>query len=154
MKIVIPESLAIELANSSEISAEAFYNKILNRYQRMEKHRKLGRKSSRRKSSRKLVTIAEEPKIIVRKLIQPDDSSERNSTTSEPIVRQSEEETGKNDDDLDKIITKEYDSYMDDEDLQKEYDETESSGFNDRLLLLKMKLNETYNYEDQEEGNK
>lgn len=156
LKIVIPESLAIELANSSEISAEAFYYKILNRYQRMQNHKKQGRKTSRRKSSRKSIPIAEGPKIIVNKLTQPmsSESSEQNTTTIEPLVRRSEENLLRSDESLDKVANKEYDSYMDDEDLQKEYDDTESSGFDDRLLLLKMKLNETFNYEDQEDDKK
>lgn len=89
---------------------------------------------------------------MVTKLAQPlsDEGAERNASTTEPNPKMSDARKARSDDELDKMVIKEYDSYMDDEDLQEDYGDTESSGFNDRPLL-KMKLNETFDYEDQEQ---
>lgn len=91
---------------------------------------------------------------MVTKFVQPlgDEGSERNASTTEQNPQMNDARKAKSDGELDKMLIKEYDSYMDDEDLEKDYGDTESSGFNDRQVLkMKLKLNETFDYEDQEQ---
>lgn len=141
-KVVIPESLAIQLANSSQLSAEAFYNKIYRRYQQTEKQTKHMRKSSRKSSHRISSPQMSELKANASQIDGHLDERNITMTTDELDAM------GDGLDELEvnviKMPNREYDSYMDDEDVERAYDDAESSGFFDRARL---KVNDTYDDE-------
>lgn len=139
---MIPESLAIQLANSSEVSAENFFKNIFRRYQRLQRQEERERKLLRKalKSTKK---PPHQPKPIDHNDI--DDATmtnlqSRNGTRSTGAVKLRVPPT------VDTIVqSNEQNSYMDDEDMMNDYDEGESSGAN------RLQMNETssaYIYDD------
>lgn len=82
-KIVIPESLAIQLANSSEVSAETFLKILVQTYESQKRHP--------RKQSEKMVVVKElnEPpllKIFNTHLVQPADLLRNPSSSSQTPI--------------------------------------------------------------------
>lgn len=136
---MIPESLAIQLANSSEISAENFFKNIFRRYQRLqrqeERERKLLRKALRSTKSPLQTKPIEHNDIddgTVNALHSQNGTHSTDVSTATPTVATI-------------VQTIEQNAYMDDEDMMNDYDESESSGAN------RLQLNETssaYIYDD------
>lgn len=138
-KIVIPESLAIQLANSSEISAENFFKNIFRRYQRLQRQEERERKMLRK--ALKSTKSPTQPEPITHTGINEIDLHHRNSTPSTEMPKLAATQTVA----TSIVQTIEQHSYMDDEDMMNDYDETESSGAN------RLQLNETsaaYIYDD------
>lgn len=130
-KIVIPESLAIQLANSSEISAENFFKNIFRRYQRLQRQ-----EERERKLLRKALSSTRLPAPT--KTVERSDTSDVNDTLRRNATHSP---------DVSATIVQaiEQNAYMDDEDMSNDYDESESSGAN------RLQLNETssaYIYDD------
>lgn len=139
-KIVIPESLAIQLANSSEVSAENFFKNIFRRYQRLQRQEERERKLLRKalKSTKPPIRAEANDQNDI------DDASMghiqlQNSTRSTDVPKLSAIPTTV------AIVQSVDQNYMDDEDMMNDYDESESSGAN------RLQLNETssaYIYDD------
>lgn len=137
---MIPESLAIQLANSSEISAENFFKNIFRRYQRLqrqeERERKLLRKALK---STKLPIRAKTNDQNDIDGATMDNMQLQNGTHSADVPKSSPTPTAAT------IVQSIDQNYMDDEDMLNDYDESESSGAN------RLQLNETssgYIYDD------
>lgn len=137
-KIVIPESLAIQLANSTEISAENFFKNLFRRYQRLQRQ-----EERERKLLRKTLKSTEPPnpsKPIEHKDIEVAELRSQNGTHSADVPKLSSAPTAAT-----IVQSIEQNSYMDDEDMMNDYDESESSGAN------RLPMNETssaYIYDD------
>lgn len=136
---MIPESLAVQLANSSEISAESFFKNIFRRYQRLQRQ-----EERERKLLRKALKSTKRPPTPTKPVDHNDidegtmnDMHRRNGTQSTDVSARPTVTTI--------VQTIEQNSYMDDEDMMNDYDQSESSGAN------RLQLNETssaYIYDD------
>lgn len=129
-KIVIPESIAIQLANSSEVSAENFFRNLYERYQRLQRQEKTRNKKHYKHSN----TI-----MPLKSLFKPQvDSTLFNEQPATPvsIVGTTKQITS-----LPRTTTiannpaflvqdKDSEAYADDEDLETDYDQSEASGAN------------------------
>lgn len=137
-KIVIPESLAIQLTNSTEISAENFFKNLFRRYQRLQRQEERERKLLRKALKSAKPSIS--PKPIENNDIDVDNLHPQNDTHSADLSKLNGTPT------VATIVQSiEQNSYMDDEDMMNDYDESESSGAN------RLQLNETssaYIYDD------
>ncbi|XP_055322552.1 uncharacterized protein LOC129578277 [Sitodiplosis mosellana] len=133
-KIVIPESIAIKLANSSEVSAEYFFRDIYRRYQQLQNKERKGVKASKRNRIHKvpnteLATNREHKKIMesIRSTVSTvstiDISSIGDRSTMVPFQQQQQSTTSNS------FImqTKDQVAYVDDEDLENDL---EASGLN------------------------
>lgn len=134
-KIIIPESIAIKLANSSEVSAEYFFRDIYRRYQQLQKQERRERLRSSKKTrfhqlpsslanrERKTVdaivasTISStiETSSTVRSTFVPIQHSSSSSSSSTPALNSF------------KMQPKDQVAYVDDEDLETDL---EASGSN------------------------
>lgn len=132
--------MAIQLANSTEVSAENFFKNIFRRYQRLQRQ-----EERERKMLRKVLRSTKSPSQP--KPIEPSDIydasvnhvDQRNATQTE-MPKLSATSTAAT-----IVQSIEQNSYMDDEDMMNDYDESESSGAN------RLQLNETssaYIYDD------
>lgn len=129
-KIVIPESIAIKLTNSSEVSAEYFYQNIYHRFQQIQEQKKIGRRKFAGKE--KIASLLESPidSDHQKKIAEKDQSSSIDST-SQPRLEQSQSTTTVIQDDLSfEVHSKDQVAYVDDEDLGTDYDQSEASGAN------------------------
>lgn len=141
-RILIPESLAIELANSSEISAETFYRRIFRRYQQLHKQKNRQKKVGRKKYT---ITTSSPPALSTVQIGQTEKILSAIKPTI-PLIEIKVKKVKENESVSEKEETV---AYLDDEDLNNDYDDRESSGAT--RLLLKMKPNETstaYEYDD------
>lgn len=137
---MIPESLAIQLTNSSEISAENFFKNIFRRYQRLQRQ-----EERERKLLRKALRSTKRPPTPTKPIDDHNDIDDgtmvglhRRNGTQLPGVSGTPTAAA--------IVQRvEQNSYMDDEDMMNDYDESESSGAN------RLQLNDTssaYIYDD------
>lgn len=141
-KIVIPESLAIQLANSTEISAENFFKSIYRRYQRQQQQ------EERKRRLTKTTHLPNIPDLIASKLIAQNSDNIVDYHSNRNETNLLEEDRTSTTDMADLILSaKEQNSYVDDEDMGNEYDDIESSGAN------RLRMNDTIvskNYNDNE----
>lgn len=131
-KIVIPENIAIQLANSSEVSAEHFFRDLYERYQRLQRQEK----TQNKKHSKKLNAITP---LTLKSLFKPQiDSTLLNEQHATPV---SIINTTKQITPLPRTTTTANnaaflvqdhnpEAYADDEDLETDYDQSEASGAN------------------------
>lgn len=136
-KIVIPENIAIQLANSTEVSAENFFRNLYERYQQLQREEKQPNK----KHNKLLNTI-----MPLKSLFKPQvDNTLVNEQRTSPV---STVGTTKQITPLSRttatahnpaLIVQDKDSevYADDEDLETDYDQSEASGEN------RMPINDT-----------
>lgn len=139
---MIPENLAIQLANSSEVSAENFFKNIFRRYQRLQRQ-----EERERKLLRKALKSTKKPPLQSKSIDQNDiddatmiNLQSRNGTHATDAAKLSVPPTV-----VTIVQSNEQNSYMDDEDMLNDYDEGESSGAN------RLQMNETssaYIYDD------
>lgn len=127
-KIIIPESIAIKLANSSEVSAEYFFRDIYRRYQQLQKQE---RREQRQRSSKKTrfhqlpSSLANRERKTADSLLIPSTISstiETSSTVRSTFVPMQSTTTT-----AFKMQTKDQVAYVDDEDLETDL---EASGSN------------------------
>lgn len=138
-KIIIPESIAIKLANSSEVSAEFFFRDIYRRYQQ---YQRLERKERQRVSKKMRVHKApsseiaaiKEQKIIasIRSTISTIEDSSIARSTIVPMQYTTNSFI---------VQTKDQVAYVDDEDLENDL---EASGLN----RIRNETSIAYNFDD------
>lgn len=141
-KIVIPESIAIKLANSSEVSAEYFFRDIYRRYQQYQKlERKERVKTSKRMRMHKApnADLTNRDKIImesIRSTISTMDISPTERSTTIPLQTTTSNSFI--------MQTKDQVAYVDDEDLENDL---EASGSN----RIRNETSIAYNFDDNSE---
>lgn len=141
-KIIIPESIAIKLANSSEVSAEFFFRDIYRRYQQYHKQERRDRQRTSKKTRLhqlpSSLSSSREKKII--ETIRPTISSIEMSTIVKnsiaPMTTTSNSYV---------VQTKEQVAYVDDEDLGNDL---EASGLN----RIRNETSIAYNFDDASEN--
>lgn len=130
-KIVIPENIAIQLANSSEVSAANFFRNLYERYQRLQRQEKVANK----KHNNNLNTITP-LNLLLTPQVDSTLLNEQQRATPVSIVGTTKEITP-----LPRTTTtannaafvaqdKDPEAYADDEDLETDYDQSEASGAN------------------------
>lgn len=134
-KIVIPESIAIKLANSSEVSAEYFFHDMYRRYQQLQNKDRKGLKSSKRNRihkvpSSELAANREHKKLLetIRSTTSTVDiSSISDRSTTIPFQQQQQQQLQTTTSNSYILQTKDQVAYVDDEDLENDL---EASGLN------------------------
>lgn len=142
-KIVIPESIAIKLANSSEVSAEYFFRDIYRRYQQYQKQERKDRvKTSKRMRMHKApntdLATNREKKIMesIRSTISTIDISSNGRSTAVPLQTTTSNSFI--------MQTKDQVAYVDDEDLENDL---EASGLN----RIRNETSIAYNFDENSE---
>lgn len=138
-KIIIPENIAIQLANSSEVSAEYFFQDLYRRYQQYHQQeqnevqtiRQKGRSGKGAKYNRRMQKQTQKQRDKAHEPLPTIPSTETSTinrkTTNSPIMLQTKDQ-----------------AYIDDEDLDNDYDQSEASGAN------RIRINDTsvvYNFD-------
>lgn len=121
-KIVIPESIAIKLANSSEVSSEYFFRDIYRRYQQYQRQERRERvRVSKKTRLHQAMAASKERKIIepIRSTDSMLDDNLPNKSTAMPVDTTTAS--------LYVMQTKDQVAYVDDEDLENDM---EASGLN------------------------
>lgn len=135
-KILIPESLAIQLTNSSEISADKFFRTLFRRYQKLQRQKERENGLLRKALNHSTKSPQSQPEIVA---VEHNDID---FVTENIVENRNETHTG---DATQSGQSNEQNVYMDDEDMVNDYDESESSGAN------RLQFNETssvYIYDD------
>lgn len=133
-KIIIPESIAIKLANSSEVSAEYFFRDIYRRYQQLQKQERRDRQRSSKKTrfhqlpsslaNRERKTL---DSIIASTISSTIETSSTVQSTFGPIHQSGSGSSSTTTLNSFKLQTKDQAAYVDDEDLETDL---EASGSN------------------------
>lgn len=143
-KIIIPESIAIKLANSSEVSAEYFFRDIYRRYQQYHKQERRDRQRTSKKTRLhqlpSSLSSSREKKII--ETIRPTISSIEMSTIVKNSIAPIQMTTTSN---SYAVQTKDQVAYVDDEDLGNDL---EASGLN----RIRNETSIAYNFDDASEN--
>lgn len=143
-KIIIPESIAIKLANSSEVSAEYFFRDIYRRYQQYHKQERRDRQRTSKKTRLHQLPSSlasnREKKII--ETIRPTLSSIEMSTIVKNSIVPIQMTTTSN---SYVVKTKDQVAYVDDEDLGNDL---EASGLN----RIRNETSIAYNFDDASEN--
>lgn len=143
-KIIIPESIAIKLANSSEVSAEYFFRDIYRRYQQYHKQERRDRQRTSKKTRLHQLPSSlssnREKKII--ETIRPTISSIEMSTIVKNSIAPIQMTTTSN---SYVVQTKDQVAYVDDEDLGNDL---EASGLN----RIRNETSIAYNFDDTSEN--
>lgn len=116
-KIVIPENIAIQLANSSEVSIEHFFPDIYRRYQQYQQEQNAVQTSVRQKGR------SGKGAKYNRRLHNP--QKQRNKNTESIKVSTTEPNQP-----MFQPVSKEQLPFVDDEDAENDYDQSEASGTN------------------------
>lgn len=135
-KILIPESLAIQLTNSSEISADKFFRTLFRRYQKLQRQKERENRLLRKALKHSTKSPQSQPEVVA---VEHNDID---FVTENIVENRNETQTG---DATQSGQPNEQNVYMDDEDMVNDYDESESSGAN------RLQFNETssvYIYDD------
>lgn len=129
-KIIIPENIAIQLANSSEVSAENFFRNLYERYQRLQRQEK----TQNKKQNKNLNTItplkslfkAQVGSTVLNEQLATPVSTVGTTKQITPLPRATT--TANNPAFI--VQEKDPEAYADDEDLETDYDQSEASGAN------------------------
>lgn len=127
-KIVIPESIAIQLANSSEVSAENFFRNLYEGYQRLQRQEK----TENKKHNKNLNTITPLKSLfkpqVDRTLLNEQQATPISTIGTPKQITPLPKTTANNAAFV--VQDKDPESYADDEDLETDYDQSEASGAN------------------------
>lgn len=150
-KIIIPESIAIKLANTSEVSAEYFFRDIYRRYQQYQKQERKERQKGLKRmrihnkpSNADLLTIREQTIIeSIRSTVSTMETSSIVKNTDIPTQLT----TRKSLLNSLKLRTKDQAAFVDDEDLENDL---EASGLN-RIKNDTSDTSNAFNFDDTNE---